>query len=97
MAARLLLYRKRTFEDGAISEITLWEVPKAVLGSRHSLKYSLYYGKAGVRLVGYDNERGKGDHRHYGDQEEVYVFTDVGTLVAEFLKDVIRVRGLSDE
>jgi hypothetical protein len=47
--------------------------------------------------VGYDNERGKGDHRHYGDQEEVYVFTDVGTLVADFLKDVIRVRGLSDE
>ena len=93
MPARLILHRKRTFEDGAISEIKLWEVPEAVVGSQHRLKYSLYYGKAGGRLVGYDNERGKGDHRHYGDREEVYIFIDVETLVADFLSDVARARG----
>jgi hypothetical protein len=97
MAARLIFHRKRTSEDGAISEIKVWEVEEAVVGSQHRLKYSLYYGKAGVRLVGYDNERGKGDHRHYGDQEETYVFTDVSTLVADFLKDVARAKGSSGE
>jgi len=29
------------------------------------LKYSLFYGRSGVREVGYDNECGKGDHRHF--------------------------------
>ena len=28
-----------------------------------------------MRLVGYDNEAGKGDRRHYGTREEVYRFT----------------------
>ena len=58
------------------------------LGSRHHLKYSLFYGRPGLRVVGYDNERGKGDHRHYGDREEPYVFQGVRQLMADFLADV---------
>ncbi len=58
----------------------------------HGLKYSLYYGRAGVRLVGYDNERGKGDHRHYGGREEPYEFSTPERLVADFLSDVARLR-----
>jgi hypothetical protein len=97
MAARLILHRKRSYDDGAISEVKLWDVPEAVAGSAHALKYSLYYGKAGIRLVGYDNERGKGDHRHYGDREEAYSFIDVETLIADFMRDVAQIRGFSDE
>ena len=48
---------------------------------------------AGERLVGYDNERGKGDHRHYGDREEVYAFTSVEQLAADFEADVAKLRG----
>jgi len=52
------------------------------------LKYSLFYGRPGVREVGYDNERGKGDHRHVGDVETAYEFTTVEQLVADFWSDV---------
>lgn len=39
-------------------------------------------------MVGYDNERGKGDHRHIGGRELKYRFTDIDTLVGDFLRDV---------
>ena len=86
--ATLILHRKRQFDDGAISEMKLWLVPNPVRGSGHTFKYSLYYGWQGRRLVGYDNEAGKGDHRHYGDREERYRFTSPEQLVADFLADV---------
>ena len=43
-------------------------------------------------MVRYDNESGKGDHKHYGAQEELYGFTDVETLVADFLADIEKAR-----
>jgi hypothetical protein len=61
--------------------------------SRHRLKYSLFYGRPGERVVGYDNERGKGDHRHYGDREQRYAFTSIEKLLADFKADVERMRG----
>jgi hypothetical protein len=70
----------------------LWQVPHPVRGSNHEFKYSLFYGREGQRLVGYDNEAGKGDHRHYGTAEEVYLFTTPERLVADFVADVVRMR-----
>jgi Family of unknown function (DUF6516) len=55
-------------------------------------KYRLYYGRAGKRLVGYDNERGKGDHRHRRGREEPYCFTTVQQLMSDFLTDVAEER-----
>ena len=43
---------------------------------------------AGQRIVGYDNEAGKGDHRHYRDREEPYTLTSLEQLVADFEADV---------
>jgi hypothetical protein len=86
--ARLIFHRKRYYDDGAIAELTLWLVPGPVRGSSHSFKYSLFYGRAGERLVAYDNEPGKGDHRHYGDREELYRFTTPDQLIQDFLADV---------
>jgi hypothetical protein len=59
----------------------------------HERKYSLFYGANGKRLVGYDNERGRGDHRHIEDRQERYVFKTVELLMADFLADVPRLRG----
>lgn len=59
----------------------------------HGLKYSLFYGRQGTRLVGYDNERGKGDHRHIGRREYSYRFVTIEKLVADFLADVAKARG----
>ena len=91
MAKVALIYRdKAVLPDGEIVEMTIWRLPGPEPERPHGLKYSLFYGRAGERVVGYDNETGKGDHRHYRDREESYAFTDVDTLVADFLADLRR-------
>lgn len=92
-SAELLFHSKRLFDDGAIVELKIWLLPQPVPGSSHRLKYSLYYGRSGVRLVGYDNERGKGDHRHFDGGEETYVFSSVEQLMTDFEADVASLRG----
>lgn len=77
MKADLVIRERIVFGDGAILEIKVWRVPVQVPASRHFLKYSLFYGMPGQRLVCYDNERGKGDHRHYGSREVSYIFTSI--------------------
>lgn len=72
--------------------MTIWRLPSASAERPHGLKYSLFFGRDGERIVGYDNEAGKGDHRHLRGTEEAYVFTDVDALVADFLADVRRER-----
>lgn len=94
MKARLLYYRRMDYEDGAIVELVLWRVPAPVLPSTHDLKYSLFYGRPGVREIGYDNERGKGDHRHFRGVESDYAFVSVEKLIADFWSDVRRLRGV---
>jgi hypothetical protein len=93
MKAELLYEQRVDFEDGAILEIVLWHVPSSVPPSAHRLKYSLFYGRPGFREVGYDNERGKGDHRHFQGTEAAYPFTSVERLIADFWSDVECVRG----
>ncbi len=93
MKALLLLHERIDYDDGAIVEMVLWRVPSPVLPSAHDLKYSLFYGRAGVREVGYDNERGKGDHRHFQGYENSYSFTTVEQLVSDFWADVRALRG----
>lgn len=88
-------YDRGEYPDGTIVEMTIWLVPQPVVGSTHSFKYSLFYGYPGKRVVSYDNERGKGDHRYFEGQEEPYSFSTVETLVADFLSDVRHARGES--
>ena len=57
------------------------------------MKYSLFYGRRGERLVGYDNERGKGDHKHINGIEHPYVFVSIDRLLADFRADVEALRG----
>jgi hypothetical protein len=73
--------------------MTIWHVPKPVVGSAHHFKYSLFYGYSGRCIVDYDNERGKGSHRHLGEKEEPYRFSTVEALMADFLADVRHARG----
>lgn len=88
MKARLLVKTKEIRDDGAIVEIVIWSVPKPVPPCGHSFKYSLFFGRPGVRLVGYDNEQGKGDHRHFKGSESAYRFSTLGQLLDDFEKDV---------
>jgi hypothetical protein len=86
--AELLQRDRFDFDDGAILEMVIWRVPAPVEGSTHRYKYRLFYGRPGKRIVGYDNERVKGDHRHRDGREEIYEFKDVETLIRDFLSDV---------
>jgi hypothetical protein len=93
MDAELLFHQRIDYDDGAIVEMVIWRVPSAVAPSTHDLKYSLFYGGAGGREVGYDNERGKGDHRHVGQVEMAYKFSTVEQLMIDFWSDVHALRG----
>jgi len=90
MAKAKLFYRSRLiYPDGAIREMIIWQLPDIDEERWHQLKYRLYYGMAaGNCLVRYDNEKGKGDHKHIRDEELPYTFANVETLVADFQKDV---------
>ena len=74
--------------ENAFAELRIWRVPAVVRGSRHEFKYSLAYVVADVCVLRYDNEAGKGDHRHLGDLEVPYVFDSPKQLIADFWKDV---------
>jgi hypothetical protein len=88
MDAVPVLDRKQHVAGGYIIEIVIWSVPQPVPGSRHSYKYRLFFGRPGHRIVGYDNERGKGDHKHLEGTELAYEFRDLDTLLADFAADV---------
>ena len=87
MKARLI-YRIREAYGTGVIEAVIWEVPEPVCPSEHRVKYRLAYIVDGKRVVGYDNERGKGDHRHVRSAEYRYRFTDVATLLDDFLKAI---------
>jgi hypothetical protein len=93
MKAELLLHQRLDYDDGGIVEMVLWRVPSPVPPSNHGLKYSLLYGRPGIRELGYDNERGKGDHRHFRGAETFYKFTSVEQLIDNFWSDVWTLRG----
>jgi hypothetical protein len=93
MRANLLFRQRIDYDDGAIVEMVLWRVPSPVAPSTHGLKYSLFYGRPGVREVGYDNEYGKGDHRHFQGAETAYAFSTVEQLMSDFWSDVQALRG----
>jgi len=96
MSARLILSDKYIYADSAIREMLIWRLPEADKERPHGLKYSLFYGYSGKSLLRYDNERGKGDHRHMGDLEESYRFTSVEQLIQDFRTDIEQLRGNSD-
>ena len=89
----VLLYREKRAYAGGIVDMVVWQVPKSVPPSEHPFKYRLVFVRDGRRLVGYDNERGKGDHRHLGRSEMPYTFIDETRLLEDFWQDKKRCKG----
>ena len=79
---------KEVRDDGTIVEIVVWELPKPVPPCVHYFKYRLFYGLPGQERVRYDNERGKGDHRHVAGSETSYNFVSLDQLLDDFDRDV---------
>ncbi|TVR60389.1 MAG: hypothetical protein EA420_14315 [Candidatus Competibacteraceae bacterium] len=82
------LFRTKDIFGSGLIEIVIWQVPQPVPPSEHPYKYRLVYVVDGKRVVGYDNEPSKGDHKHLGDHEEPYRFISPQQLMADFMVDV---------
>jgi hypothetical protein len=92
MAAELLIDERHVLDAGAFVEIVVWRLPRPVPGSRHLFKYRLALVVDEACVLRYDNETGKGDHRHVVAKEMRYSFVDPDTLLADFWRDVERLR-----
>ena len=88
MPATLLLRQRIVLDEAVFVEMIVWRVPSPVRGSDHAFKYSLAYVETGACVLRYDNEPGKGDHRHEGATETAYTFVSVDRLIRDFWADV---------
>jgi hypothetical protein len=85
LARRRIVYSERSF-----AELVLWRLPKPLPGSNHPFKYRLAFVVDGVCVLRYDNESGKGDHRHIGAKKRLYAFVSPEKLIADFKRDIAR-------
>lgn len=90
MKAVELICSRILYSEFAFAELALWPLPKPLEGSSHKFKYRLAYVVRGECVLRYDNETGKGDHRHFDGKESAYVFTTPQKLVADYQNDIVR-------
>ncbi|HEY0105119.1 MAG TPA: DUF6516 family protein [Rhizomicrobium sp.] len=88
MAAELLMDERVVLDADLFVELVIWRLPRMLPGSRHAFKYRLALVERGVCVLRYDNEAGKGDHRHWEQAEEPYRFTTPEALLSDFWTDV---------
>ena len=90
MKAVQLISTRIMYSESAFAELVLWRLAKPVEGSIHGFKYRLAYVVRGECVIRYDNEVGKGDHRHIGRMESAYLFTTPEQLIDDFQRDIER-------
>lgn len=90
MKAVELARTRIVYSEVSFADLVLWRVSSPVTGSMHSFKYRFAYVVRGICVLRYDNEAGKGDHRHWGEVEEDYPFTTPERLIADFQSDIAR-------
>lgn len=93
MKAVLIEKSRKVINDTAFFQVVLWHLPEPVPGSAHPFKYRLALVVNGECVLRYDNERGKGDHRHIGAREEAIGFTTLEALFDAFQADMERILG----
>ena len=90
MKAVELIRTRIVYSEVAFAELVLWQLPKPLAGSAHRFKYRLAYIVDGICVLRYDNESGKGDHRHYAGKQSTYAFSNPDKLIAAFQADIAR-------
>ncbi len=90
MKAELIEKSRTVINDTTFFEVVLWHLPTPVTGSAHPFKYRLALVVNGECVLRYDNERRKGDHRHFGDIEEPITFVSLEALYDAFRADMER-------
>lgn len=84
------LYESETYQFGigVEAQVVVWVVPEPVPGSTHLFKYRLALIADDGCVLRYDNEAGKGDHRHLGTRQFPYDFRGRDDLMVDFWEDV---------
>jgi Family of unknown function (DUF6516) len=90
MGAALLLRERIPFDEESFAALVIWRLPHPVPGSPHPYKYRLAFIVADECGLRYDNEAGKGDHRHLRSRELTYSFESPERLVQDFLREARR-------
>ena len=90
MKAKQLVRQRVEISASRFAELVIWQLPKPLEASLHSYKYRLAYVVEGECVMRYDNEAGKGDHRHLGAAEMGYKFKSPRQLMADFFNDIQR-------
>jgi hypothetical protein len=92
MRAELIVDFKDVTADDGLIQMVIWRLPEPVPPTSHGFKYRLVYVREGVRIVGFDNERGKGDHCHLDGTERPYAFAGLDQLIEDFISEVAKRR-----
>ena len=75
MNARLMFNERYILSENSFVEMIVWLLSSTLSGSRHGFKYRLALVVDGNCVLRYDNEAGKGDHKHIGEDAKPYIFT----------------------
>ncbi len=81
------------FEKGEFVEIRVYEVERGKFFPE-GIKYSMNFIKNGLCILRYDNERGKGHHKHLKGKEVKLEFKDVNNLKRAFMEEVSAIRSV---
>ncbi|MGQ8708124.1 toxin-antitoxin system TumE family protein [Serratia sp. TSA_198.1] len=92
MPAILIMKRRIWLDRSSLLSLVVWDVTPSVRGSNHRYKYRLAYIVQDVCVLRYDNEAGKGDHKHLGAAEVPIEFIDINQLVDDFVTEVNQLR-----
>jgi hypothetical protein len=93
MPRAIKILDRRLRHGDLMAQIVIWQLAGTTADRPHGLKYRLWCGRAGLTVVRYDNETGKGDHRHDPSGEQPYVFISAERLHEDFAADVERLTG----
>ncbi|MEZ5534599.1 MAG: DUF6516 family protein [Thiolinea sp.] len=88
MSAKSLLKERRILTENSFLDLVIWELTEPVPGSKHNYKYRLAFIIDGECILRYDNESGKGDHKHIMETEVSFTFSSLPQLVNDFMDDV---------
>ena len=90
MEAVELISTRVICSEKSFADLVLWQLSEPIKGSSRQFKYRLAYVVSGKCVLRYDNEAGKGDHRHFAGKEAAYAFKTPEKLLADFQRDIAR-------
>jgi hypothetical protein len=88
MPAQLISRERQPLGEQIFKEVVLWRLPAPLPGCVHPYKYRLALVVNGQCVLRYDNESGKGDHKHIDGAEAPVTFVDLARLFAQFHRDI---------